>query len=196
MNSSSKFINSKEDLKRFLDIEKEKYNRKSIMIPIVCIRERDFLWKHNVLLRKTEYYVNTNKKLRGLIYKIFLSIFQNKYSIHIPINTFDEGLKLMHLGPILVNGKVKGGKNISLHINTSIVAGGTNDKAPRLSDGIVVGVGAVLLGDIFLAKNIAIGANAVVNKSFEEENIAIAGIPAKKISNNGRLSWGKVKICK
>lgn len=39
--------------------------------------------------------------------------------------------------------------------------------------------------------NIAIGANAVVNKNFTEENIAIAGIPAKKISNNGALEWNK-----
>lgn len=97
----------------------------------------------------------------------------------------------MHLGPILVNGNVRAGKDISLHINTSIVAGGTNNGAPVLEDGIVVGVGAVILGNIRLAKNIAVGANAVVNKTFEEENIAIAGVPAKKVSNNGRLEWVK-----
>ena len=33
-----------------------------------------------------------------------------------------------------------------------------------------------------------VGANAVVTKSFDEENIVVAGIPAKKISNNGTLS--------
>lgn len=37
-----------------------------------------------------------------------------------------------------------------------------------------------MLGDVRLADNIAVGANAVVNKSFDEENIAIAGVPAKK----------------
>ncbi|SJZ81613.1 serine O-acetyltransferase [Globicatella sulfidifaciens] len=97
----------------------------------------------------------------------------------------------MHLGPILVNGKVKAGKNISIHINTSIVAGGPDNGAPVLEDGIVIGVGAVVLGPIKIAKNIAIGANAVVNKTFLEENIAIAGVPAKKISDNGRVAWSK-----
>lgn len=44
--------------------------------------------------------------------------------------------------------------------------------------------GARIIGDISIASNIAIGANAVVTKSFLEEGITIAGIPAKKISNN------------
>lgn len=181
------YINNKNDLKKFLKYEKSKYGVKRRNI--FCIRESEYLWKHNLLLRKTEYYTNTNRKIMSILYKIRLQLFQNKYSIHIPINTFDIGLKLMHLGPILVNGKVKAGKDISLHINTSIVARGTNDLAPTLKDGIVVGVGAVIVGDVVIEDNIAIGANSVVNKSFYEKNIAIAGVPAKKISNNGRLNW-------
>lgn len=109
--------------------------------------------------------------------------------LHIPPNSFGCGLKIMHLGPILVNGKVKAGKNISIHINTSIVAGGPGNGVPVLEDGIVIGVGAVILGQVRIAKNIAIGANAVVNKTFLEENIAIAGVPAKKISDHGRVTW-------
>ena len=97
----------------------------------------------------------------------------------------------MHIGPILVNGRVKGGKDISLHINTSIVAGGTNSSVPVLGSGIVVGVGAVILGGIELGNDVAIGANAVVNKSFLEDDITIAGVPAKKISNNGSSAWRK-----
>lgn len=50
-----------------------------------------------------------------------------------------------------------------------------------------------MLGDVRLADNIAVGANAVVNKSFDEENIAIAGVPAKKISNNGRKVWAGIE---
>lgn len=97
----------------------------------------------------------------------------------------------MHVGPILINGDAVIGKDFSIHINTCVVAAGKDNKAPRLGDGIVLSVGAVVVGNISLANNIIVGANAVVNKSFEEENIAIAGIPAKKISENGRLSWKK-----
>lgn len=184
-------INSKQELKEVLEYEAKRYGITKRRMPFFEIRERDILWKYNIILRKTEYYTNTKNKIMKIFYKIRLMKISNKYSIHIPINSFDKGLKLMHVGPILVNGKVKAGKDISLHINTSIVAGGNNDKAPVLSDGIIVGVGAVILGDVRLASNIAIGANSVVNKSFEEEDIAIAGAPAKKISNNGSSKWGK-----
>ncbi|ERK32157.1 serine O-acetyltransferase [Clostridium intestinale] len=184
-------VKSKSDLNEFLNYESRKYGRKSKKIPIFCIKESDYLWKYNVLMRRTEYYTNTKKKIRSVIYKVLLHRYSNKHQIHIPINTFDKGLKLMHLGPVLVNGRVIAGKDISLHINTSIVAGGINNEAPKLNDGVVVGVGAVILGGISLAKNIAVGANAVVNRSFIEENIAIAGVPAKKISNNGRLEWNR-----
>ncbi|WP_186431546.1 serine acetyltransferase [Clostridium sp. BSD9I1] len=187
----NKYINNKTELKEFLEYESIKYGRKNTRMPFICLTEQSYLYKYNVFLRKTEYYINTGKKFRGLLYKALLYRYGNDHQIHIPINTFDRGLKLMHLGPILVNGRVKGGKDISLHINTSIVAGGTNDGTPILEDGVIVGVGAVIVGDIKLAKNIAVGANSVVNKTFEEENIAIAGVPAKKISNNGRLEWNK-----
>jgi len=36
-----------------------------------------------------------------------------------------------------------------------------------------------IFGPIKLGNNVIIGANAVVNKSFKEDNIVLAGIPAK-----------------
>ena len=47
------------------------------------------------------------------------------------------------------------------------------------------------MGDVHIAKNVAVGANAVVNKNIEEEDIAVAGVPAKKISNKSRSQWNK-----
>lgn len=45
-----------------------------------------------------------------------------------------------------------------------------------------------------VADNVAIGANAVVCTDIVEENIAVAGVPAKKISSHGRLEWNKGKV--
>lgn len=121
-------------------------------------------------------------------------MFQNKYCFNIPINVFDKGLKLIHIGSRLVNGNVKVGKNCVLHINTSIVAGGTDKGGvPKLGNNVIMGVGSVILGNVKVGDNTAIGANAVVNKSFEEGNITIAGVPAKKISENSRKDWNKNK---
>ncbi len=34
---------------------------------------------------------------------------------------------------------------------------------------------------------------AVVNKDVLESNIAVAGVPPRKISNNGRKTWNKIE---
>jgi len=41
------------------------------------------------------------------------------------------------------------------------------------------------MGEITIANGVAIGANSVVNKSIHEQNITVAGVPAKKVSNKG-----------
>lgn len=158
---------------------------------LLVIGENAILRKHQILLRKCEYYTNTKKRIRAAIYKLRLSRIQNSHAMHIPLNTCGKGLHIMHVGPILLNSRVRIGEDCKLHINTALVAGGTNDDVPTLGSGVVVGVGAVVLGGVHIADNIAIGANAVVNKSFSEPNIAIAGVPAKKISNNGSLMWNR-----
>lgn len=185
-----KRIKTKQDMKEFLKADLQKLKVRKLSYLLQC-EEQAILKKHQILLRKAEYYVNTNKRLMAAFYRFRLAKFQNKYAIHIPLNCCGKGLKIMHVGPILINGRASIGENCSLHINTAIVAGGTNNEVPTLCDGVIVGVGAVVLGGITVAKNVAIGANAVVNRDVLEEDIAVAGVPAKKISNNGRTAWNK-----
>ena len=54
---------------------------------------------------------------------------------------------------------------------------------------MIVGFGAVILGNTHIADSVAIGANAVVNKDVTEEDIAVAGVPARKVSDRGRSAW-------
>ncbi len=185
-----KRIKSKQDLNEFLRAEL-KHIKVGRIAYLLQHGEKAILKKCLILLRKAEYYTNTKKKIRAAIYCFRLMKLQNNYAMHIPMNCCDKGLRLMHVGPILMNSKVTVGENCTIHINTALVAGGTNDEAPTLCDGVIVGVGAVILGGITVAKNVAIGANAVVNRDVLEEDIAIAGVPAKKISNNGRTAWNK-----
>ena len=184
-------INSKKELKEWIEYESKNFPMRRGIRNLFPVSEYDVLRKHQIVLRKTEFYSNTGNKVFTFLYKLRLYRIQNKYAIHIPINTCGKGLKIMHLGSILINEKARVGKDCAFHINTALVAGGTTNDAPCLDDGVVCGVGAVVLGGVHIAKNIAIGANAVVNKSFEENDIAIAGIPAQKISNNGRASWNR-----
>lgn len=186
-------INSKKDLKEYLNYEYKKYfgNQKKIKVWLLSkinLGEKYIIWNFQKKLRIYEYHINSNHKLRKIIYKIKWSRLSNKYFLHISPNCFEKGLKIMHLGPILVNDKAKIGNDCSIHINVCIVARGNNNDVPILENNIIIGVGSIILGGIKIGDNCAIGAGSVVTKSFEK-NVTIAGVPARIISNNTADSW-------
>lgn len=189
-----KRINSKKELKDWLSYEKSRYNLKHEFLNIFFnVGEFNTIFKLQKLLRKTEYYKNTNKKIRFRLSFFRLLHMENRYAMHIPLNCCGRGLKLMHLGPVLMHPQTTIGENCSIHFCTSFVAGGRNDEAPTVGDNCVIGVSSVVLGGVRIADGVAVGANAVVNKDVTEEDIAVAGVPAKKISNNGKKTWNKSK---
>lgn len=146
------------------------------------------------LLRWNEYLVNTKKGmlLRAIPYVWFkrLSV---KLGFSIPINTFDAGLAIVHYGLLIVNPNARIGKNCRVHAGVNIggKAGFVSSledaqlNAPVLGDNMYLGPGCKIFGGITIGSGCVIGANAVVNKSFEEDNKTIAGIPAKVISDRG-----------
>ena len=104
---------------------------------------------------------------------------------------FGPGLSIAHYGTIVVNSNAKIGKNCRIQEGVNIGASG-NERAPQIGDNVFIGSGAKIIGDIVIADGIAIGAGAIVVKSFTDKNITIAGNPAKKISDHGSA----VFICK
>ena len=184
-----KTIQTREQLNEWIKYEKNQYGNRSFLHMVFPVSERDVLQKHQIVLRKAEYYTNRGKKILRVLYKIRLLRIQNRYALHIPMNCCGKGLKIMHVGPILLNGRASVGENCAFHINSALVAKGVSDDAPVLGNNVVVGVGAVVVGGVVVADSVAIGANSVVTKDICEQNIAIAGAPAKKVSDNGRLKW-------
>lgn len=145
-------------------------------------------------LRYTEYYYNCK---HGGIHKIIKKMLMirhtrlcNRYNWTIPINVFGPGLTIVHAGTIVVSGKAKIGKNCRIHVCTNIGNAPSHgeDGTPIIGDNVYIGPGAKIFGPITIGNNVAIGANAVVNKSFPD-NCTIAGIPAKKISDNNSSSY-------
>lgn len=104
----------------------------------------------------------------------------------IPINCVGKGLCIAHIGQIIINPYASIGENCRIHVGVNIGADARISNAvPIIGNNVYIGAGAKIFGQIEIADGIAIGANAVVNKSFLEENISIAGVPAKKIGTNG-----------
>lgn len=143
------------------------------------------IYKFQKNLRKLEYYRNCRRDFFGKIYYYYLRYWFKKESMKlgfsIPLNVFGSGLAIVHYGTIVVNSNARIGRNCRIQVCTNIGASGGSYKAPILGDNVYIGPGSKIYGDIKIANNIAISANSVVNKSFLEENIMIAGCPAKKI---------------
>ena len=97
----------------------------------------------------------------------------------------DENVVFYHNANIIINPKAKVGAGCKFHGNCCIGVARTGDeKAPVLGQNVDIGYGAVILGDIYIADNITIGANSVVTKSFHTPGITIAGVPAREIKRS------------
>lgn len=179
-----KMIKNKEDYKIY------KYNDK-----IALGKEYRFpklvgdeVWKFERLMRKTEYYTNCSKGIFGKIFSKYLQYkyykVRLKYGVSIPINTFESGLSIAHMSCITVNGHARIGKNCRIHEGVTI--GATNGKieAANIGNNVFIGSGAKIIGNVKIADNVAIGAQALVVKDIFEEGITVGGVPAKKISEN------------
>jgi serine O-acetyltransferase len=183
-------IQSKQDYIFYLEADEV-----SLFIPegsLERLRERMFnqIWKFQRILRKTEYYTNCRKtvfwKPLILLMQYRLSRYGFKLGYEIPPNVFGPGLSIAHQGSIIVNRYAVIGENC--RINNGVTIGtqaGYNDRCPTIGNNVFIGPGAQIFGSITIGDDIAIGANAVVTKSFPEGGISIAGVPAKKISDKG-----------
>lgn len=149
----------------------------------------DDIWKFQRLLRKAEYYNNCKRSLISRLYLKYLLFRFYIMSVYlgfsIPINIFGPGLCIPHRGTIVINKNTRVGENCRIHACTNIGSNRDDVSAPQIGNNVYIGPGAKIFGDIVIADNIAIGANSVVNKSFYEKGISIAGIPAKKINAKG-----------
>lgn len=179
-------IQSKKEYKEYL---KQDLRQSGLLNKKWIDRLYDKRYKFYKSLRKTEYYYNCKHTWFGKIIRKILYIRHirlcNQYNWTIPINVFGPGLTIVHVGTIVVSGKAKIGKNCRIHVCTNIGNSLSHGKdgTPVIGDNVYIGPGAKIFGPITIGNNVAIGANAVVNKSFGE-NCTIAGVPAKVISYN------------
>ena len=178
-------IKSKEDYLFYLESDRLSLEIQEKYPPLLGME----IWKFQRLLRKIEYYKNCKS---GVFLKVYLSYLNWRFhnfslflGFHIEPNVCGPGLSL-HFLLVGINGNAKIGANCRIHPGVNIgEKGGGSGLAPTIGDNVYIGPGAKIFGDITIADGIAIGANAVVNKSFLEPGISIGGIPAKKISDKG-----------
>ena len=185
-------IKSKKDYKEYYI---DDYKRTGIYSLPFYYHFLDIRYKYYKNLRKCEYYINCKRGFLNKLIKIILLRKHNKLALKtgwiIPPNTFGKGLAIVHVGTIVVSPKAKIGDNCRIHVCVNIGNAPSHgvDGTPVLGDNVYIGPGAKIFGSVIIGDNVAIGANSVVNKSFENGNCTIAGVPAKKISDNTSLPY-------
>lgn len=107
-------------------------------------------------------------------------------------NIFGPGVAIVHYGLLVIDPTTRIGKNCRIHMGVHIggaakfVARGTeSDYSPRIGDNVYIGPGAKIYGPVRIGNNCTIGANSVVTKSFADEGLTIAGVPAAVIATGG-----------
>lgn len=121
-----------------------------------------------------------NKLLRApctIIYRIHRKLVQILCGIQLDY-TVEVGrrVKLEHFGGMIISAK-RLGNDIILRQNTTLGIKTLEDLdgKPTLEDGVMVGVGVVIVGDITIGKGSLIGANAVVSEDIPPYSKVYAG---------------------
>lgn len=144
--------------------------------------------KMKVHLRKAEYYHNNPNPLHKILYAfhyVRLRRMTASFCSEIPINVFGKGLVIWHPGRIIVNPHARVGEYCS--ISSGVVIAQAHNENPVIGDHVELMIDAKVLGGISVADYVRIGASALVLKNIDEPNTTWAGIPAKKISNQGGI---------
>lgn len=146
-------------------------------------------FRYCVLLRACRYF-RQNGCLRWGFYHLVkfwfhrLSLLLGVYMD--PSTEIGPGLFIGHACGIIVNRRCRIGHNcsISAHVTLGRKSREPREGCPSLGDRVYVGPGAVIIGQIHIGNDAAVGANAVVTKDVPAMAV-VAGIPAQVISDRG-----------
>jgi serine O-acetyltransferase len=90
--------------------------------------------------------------------------------------SFGPRLVLIHATGVVINSEVRGGADV--HIEHQVTIGANRRRAPVLGDGVFVGAGAKIIGDVRIGDDVRVGANAVVVRSVPA-HCTVVGVPAR-----------------
>lgn len=129
----------------------------------------------------------------GKIYRIILRHYQIKYGFQIyPETEIGEGFYLGHWGALVINPKVKIGKNCNIAQGVTIGQANRGERigVPEIGDEVWIGTNAVIVGHIKIGNNVLIAPNTYVNTDVPSNSIVI-GNPAQ-ITPNEKATNGYI----
>lgn len=122
-----------------------------------------------------------------LVYNLFYFLVSLLTGISLPLESnIGPGLYIGHWGGITVHPGAVIGRNFNISQGVTIGEGGRGLErgVPVIGDRVYIGPGAKVFGRITVGSDVAVGANAVVNKTVPD-NAVVGGIPATVLNYNG-----------
>lgn len=116
-----------------------------------------------------------------------LKYYSKQYGLQIPKETkIGWGLYLAHGINIVINETAIIGNNCN--IGQGLTIGANEGMAATIGDCVYIGPSVCVVEDVKIGNNSTIGAGAVVVKDVQE-NVTVAGVPAKVISPRGKKHY-------
>ena len=167
------------ELKEFLDTYKKKDPAsRSYLEIVVCYPGAHAVFFHKI----SNFFWKLKLKLLGRIISN-ISRFLTGIEIH-PAVKIGKNFFIDHGMGIVIGETTIIGDNVSIY--QGVTLGGTKwekrKRHPSISDNVVIGAGAKVLGPITVGKNSKIGANSVVTRNVPS-NTVVVGIPARVVDN-------------
>ena len=168
------------NIKEFIDIYKRKDPASRSYLEIITC----YPGLHSILFYKiSNFFWRLNLKLIARIMSN-ISRFLTGIEIH-PAVKIGKNLFIDHGMGVVIGETSIIGDNVTIY--QGVTLGGTKrikkKRHPTISDNVIIGAGAKVLGPIKVGKNSKIGANSVVTKNVPS-NTTVVGIPGRIIDNN------------
>lgn len=135
------------------------------------------------ILRTCQKYQNS--LFLRFFWRLILRHYQIKYGFQIyPETEIGEGFYLGHWGTLVINPKVKIGKNCNIAQGVTIGQAnrGKNKGFPEIGNEVWIGANAVIVGNIKVGNNVLIAPNSYVNTDIPSNSV-VMGNPAQIFPN-------------
>ncbi|MCR5029820.1 MAG: serine O-acetyltransferase [Fibrobacter sp.] len=123
------------------------------------------------------------KDERFFLAEMLQSLISQKFAVDVhPAAKIGRGMFLDHATGLVVGETARIGNNVSILHGVTLGGTGneTGDRHPKVSDGVMIGAHAQLLGNIHIGKGAKVGAGAVVLEDVPP-HVTVAGVPAVKV---------------
>ena len=175
-------IKSKKELKFF--IQADRMMNRGHFLPSLKIRIKNFFSPDYIMdflyeMRQTSYYRAQSGKINRLLLAIHSFRYRKlglKLGFSIGENSLGYGVVIPHYGTIVVGDAIHIGNYAVLHTSICIT---NNEK--KIGDAFYCSAGVKVTSKVVIGDNVSVGANSLVNKDCEQNNVLLGGMPAKVI---------------